>query len=74
MSVALPEAGTTGESQTPLPALVTWKGRANQMLRGGSWLHDGRDCTVFRSLYTTPTYANTTIGFRVLMEKPAEPK
>lgn len=71
MSVPLPP-DDAANAATPLPALITWKGRANQALRGGSWLHDGRDCSVFRTLYTRPDYTNTTIGFRVLLELPAK--
>lgn len=47
---------------------AAWKGHQPNMLRGGSWLHQPRDCTVYRALYNCTPYTNITIGFRVLLE------
>ena len=56
------------KDELPLPGWTLLPGKTNRMLRGGSWLHDERDCTVFRALYNCPPYGNVTIGFRVLIE------
>jgi len=56
------------KGDVPLPCFTVLPGKVNRMLRGGSWLHDKRDCTVFRANYNCPPYTNSTIGFRVLLE------
>ena len=60
------------KSEVPMPCYTMLPGKVNRMLRGGSWLHDKRDCTVFRANYNCPPYSNTTIGFRVLLESTGE--
>jgi len=59
--------------ELPLPGWTILPGKTNRMLRGGSWLHDERDCNVFRALFNCPPYSNVTIGFRVLLETEAAP-
>ena len=56
------------ESDVPFPGWTLLEGKVNRMLRGGSWLHQARDCTVFQANYNCPPYSNCTIGFRVLLE------
>lgn len=56
------------EDEIPLPGYTVLPGKVNRMLRGGSWLHDERDCTVFRANYNCPPYSNATIGFRVALD------
>lgn len=57
----------------PLPCFTVLPGKTNQMLRGGSWLNDDRDCSVFRANYNCSPYANSSMGFRILLEVPGEP-
>ena len=52
----------------PFPCWTLLPGKTNRMLRGGSWLHDARDCTVYQANYNCPPYSNCTIGFRVVLE------
>lgn len=54
--------------EIPLPCWTRLPGKVNRMLRGGSWLHDSRDCTVYQTNFNCPPYSNCTIGFRVLLE------
>jgi formylglycine-generating enzyme required for sulfatase activity len=56
------------DTELPLPGYTGLPGKTNFMMRGGSWLHDDRDCSVFRASYNCPPYANVTMGFRVLLE------
>ena len=56
------------DDDLPLPCYTVLPGKVNRMLRGGSWLHDQRDCTVFRANYNCPPYSNITMGFRVVLE------
>jgi formylglycine-generating enzyme required for sulfatase activity len=64
--VALSQQPT--ESDMPFPGWTMLPGKVNRMLRGGSWVHSARDCTVYQANYNCPPYSNCTIGFRVLLE------
>jgi len=41
-----------------------------RIVRGGAFLHQGRQCRVSWRIGGTPTYQNYIIGFRVIMEAP----
>ncbi|MBI2190506.1 MAG: SUMF1/EgtB/PvdO family nonheme iron enzyme [Planctomycetes bacterium] len=56
------------EGDIPLPGWTLLPGKVNRMLRGGSWLHPERDCTVYQANFNCPPYTNCTMGFRVLLE------
>jgi sulfatase modifying factor 1 len=56
------------ESDIPFPGWTELPGKVNRMLRGGSFIHDARDCTVYQANFNCPPYTNCTIGFRVVLE------
>jgi len=56
------------ESDVPFPGWTELPGKVNRMLRGGSFIHDARDCTVYQANFNCPPYTNCTIGFRVVLE------
>jgi len=60
MTAAVPK------SEIPLAGYTLITGKKNVMLRGGSWLHDKRDCTVYAAQYNCPPYSNDTMGFRIV--------
>jgi formylglycine-generating enzyme required for sulfatase activity len=57
------------ESDVPFPGWTELPGKVNRMLRGGSFIHAARDCTVFQANFNCPPYSNCTIGFRVVLER-----
>jgi len=60
--------GKLPDDEQPFTAFTELPGKTNRMMRGGSWLHDKRDCNLYRALFNCPPYSNCTIGFRVLLE------
>ena len=52
----------------PHPGWTVLPKKVNRMLRGGSWCHGVRDCTVYQCNFNGPPYSNCTIGFRVLLD------
>ena len=57
------------ESDVPFPGWTELPGKVNRMLRGGSFIHAARDCTVFQANFNCPPYSNCTIGIRVVLER-----
>lgn len=56
------------KSDIPLAGYTLLPGKVNVMLRGGSWMHNRRDCTVYAANYNCPPYSNVTMGFRIVLE------
>lgn len=61
--------GPAPQDEIPPAGYTIIPGKTNVMLRGGSWLHEERDCTVYAAQYNCPPYSNDTMGFRIVMDE-----
>ena len=60
-----------GYGAYPEGALTDYRGAgtiSNRIIRGGSWINDSFDCTVFTRGYSWPNWVNRHYGIRVVLQ------